>query len=67
MGFFVSAANMLISKVGIDLRGRDIGVTEKLLDRPQISPAVKHVGGEAVPEGVGRNLDVKIRRLGITL
>jgi hypothetical protein len=37
---------------GVDLRGRDRGVAEKFLDYPDVSPAVQHVRGERVPQGV---------------
>ena len=38
--------------IGIDLRGRQAGMAEEFLDRPQISSMGKEVGGEGVPEGV---------------
>src|SRR5437016_4763958 len=38
--------------VGIDLRGRDVGVAEHRLDGAQIRTALEQVGGETVPQRV---------------
>jgi hypothetical protein len=39
----------------VDLRGRQVLVTEQLLDDPKIRPAVEQVGGERVTQGVRRD------------
>ena len=39
--------------MGIDLRGGDVGVPQKLLDSRQIRPSLEEVGREAVAEGMG--------------
>ena len=41
--------------MGIDLGGRDISMAQELLDRSQIGPAFKKMGGEAMAKGVGRH------------
>src|SRR5579863_3912515 len=38
--------------VGVFLGGRERGVPEQLLDRPQVGAALQQVGGEGVPQGV---------------
>ena len=47
---------MLGGKMGIDLRGGDVGVAEQFLDRPQVSATAQHMGGKAVPQSVGADL-----------
>ena len=42
--------------VSVYFRRADIGVTEKFLDNPQISPMFQQVGGEAMPQHVRRNI-----------
>ena len=39
--------------MGVDLGGGQALVAEKFLDAAEISPAVEHVAGKAVAEGVG--------------
>src|SRR6476646_8972992 len=41
--------------MGVNLRGRDIGVAEHLLNRAQVRAALEQVGGERVTEGVRRH------------
>src|SRR5437870_13882552 len=38
--------------VGVALRGRQAGVTQELLDRPDVGAGLEQVGGERVPERV---------------
>ena len=42
--------------VGVYLRGREVGVAQHHLHRPQVGPALEQVGRETVPEGVGRDV-----------
>jgi hypothetical protein len=49
------AAQSLNRDVGVPLRGRQIRVTEQLLNRPQISTTFEHVSGSAMAHRVGRN------------
>ena len=53
MGVEVFLADVGAVHVGVDLRGRDIGVAEHFLDGAQVSPALKQVGGEGVPKRMG--------------
>src|SRR5512146_2277621 len=39
----------------VDLRGRNRGMAEQLLDRAQVGPTFQQVGGEAVPQRVRRD------------
>ena len=48
MGLFEAA----LIDVGIDLRGRNVGVTEHFLDNTQIGPIVEQMRGEAMPQRV---------------
>ena len=41
-----------MSKVGVNLRGGDLGVPEHFLNRPQIGATFNQVGGKTVPECV---------------
>ena len=49
----------LLVDVGVNLRGRDVGVAEHLLDDPQVRAIAEQVGGEAVPEQV--RIDIRSR------
>jgi hypothetical protein len=40
----------LLDDMGVNLRGRDVGVTEKLLHRAQIGAAIKEMAREGVAE-----------------
>ena len=42
-------------EMGVDLCGRDRGVTQQLLDGPEIRPALQQMGREGVTERVGRD------------
>src|SRR5215204_5222669 len=48
----VYLAQVVDSHQCVDLRGGHGGVSEQLLDHPDIGTAVQQVGGEAVPQGV---------------
>ncbi len=39
--------------VRINLGGGDVGVTQHLLDGPQVGAALKQMGGKTVAEGMG--------------
>ena len=43
-----------LDDMSIDLRGRDVGVTQELLHRPQIGPALEQMAGKGVTEYVRR-------------
>ena len=47
---------------GVALGGRERGVAEQLLDRPQVGPGPKQVGGEGVAQGVRRRAFGRPRR-----
>ena len=40
--------------MGVDLGRADVGVTQQLLDHPQVGPAFQEVGGVGMAQGVGR-------------
>ena len=42
--------------VGVDLRGLDVAVAEEFLHDAEIGAAAEEVGGEAVAQGMGRDL-----------
>src|SRR5437867_11836208 len=52
MGPEVDLLELLVRQMGVDLRGRDIRVTEHLLKRTQIAPSREQMGGKRVPESV---------------
>ena len=43
-------------EVRVDFRGRDLGVSQHFLNRPQVGTAFDEVGGETVAEGVGTHV-----------
>ena len=47
-------------QVGVDLRGRDVGVPEQGLNSPQVSPVLNHVGGATVAQAVRAGLGVEV-------
>src|SRR5439155_2855437 len=53
MGVLVLAEQPLLAYMSVDLRGLKAGMTEKLLDDPDVGAPVEQVGGEGVPQGVG--------------
>ena len=50
---FVHGSQSLTSHVSVDLRRPHIGVSEQLLNSPEIGSALEEVGRVGVPEGVG--------------
>src|SRR5690606_12193220 len=52
----VRGLHVLGGHVRVDLRRRQVLVTEELLDEAQVRAAIEEVGREAVPEGVRRGL-----------
>ena len=44
--------------VGVDLGGRDIGMSKQLLDDAKVGSAAEKMGGEAVAEKVGIDIGV---------
>src|SRR6186713_1530491 len=53
VGSVVGAGQVGEIKMRVDLRGRDVGVAEQLLDSAQILTRFKQMGGEGVAEQVG--------------
>jgi hypothetical protein len=53
--------------VGVDFRGRDVGMAEQELHGAQVGPALQQVGGEAVAHGVRRDLGAHPGHEGIAL
>jgi hypothetical protein len=51
----VGLPHVVLADVGVDLRGRDVGVAEQGLDGAQVGAALEQVGGEAVAELVRRD------------
>ena len=49
--------------VRINLRGADVGVTQQFLQNAQVHTRFQAVGGETVPEGVGRYLLGQVGRV----
>ena len=45
----------LASDVGVDLGGGDVRMAEQGLDDPEVCAALEQVGGEGVPQDVGRD------------
>ena len=52
MGFFKCPENVIRIHMGIDFRSADIAVSQKLLDRAQLSSVLKQMGCKAVPQGM---------------
>ncbi len=55
MELFVQPFQPLTGDMGIYLRGRQVRVAEHDLNAAQVRPILQQVGGEGMPEGVGRN------------
>jgi len=53
--FFVHRAELAVGDVGINLRRRDIAVTEKQLNRTEVGAVAQEVGGETVAQSVRRH------------
>ena len=52
----------LLDDMGVDLRGRDVGVAEELLHRAQIGAVLQKMAGKGVAEHVRRDACGSIRR-----
>ena len=50
---------MLTGKMGVNLRGGDVGMTQQLLNHPEVSPTSQHVSSKAVSQRVGGNLTLQ--------
>src|SRR5580658_9796177 len=50
------AFQSFLEHVGIDLRGRDVGVTEERLYDAQVRAVVQEVTGESMPQHMGAQL-----------
>ena len=53
--------------MGIYLGSTDIGVTEQLLYRPELTTGFQDVGGETMPQGVGSDLTFEAGPAGVLL
>jgi len=49
MGSVISLGKVLKIEPGIDLRGGDIGMTQKLLYRPQVTAGLQQMAGKGMP------------------
>src|SRR3989337_2639228 len=67
VGPLVDLPEVVARQVGVDLGGRDVGVTQHLLDVPQGHAATKHVGGEGVAQGVRGYVLAQVRGPGVAL
>lgn len=47
--------------VGVNLRGPDVGMAQKLLDVPDAGPALEHLRGARVAQGMGRDAVRQVR------
>ena len=52
---FDQASQPLLDDVGVDLRGRDVGVAEELLHSAQIGATLQEMAGKGVAENVRRD------------
>src|SRR5215210_1482764 len=64
MELFVDRPEVLPIHMGVDLRGRQVRMTQHFLHRPEIGAAFEQVSREAVPQGVRRNPLLDARSLG---
>src|SRR4051812_43664499 len=52
-------------EVGVELRGRHVGVTEHLLHRAEVAASGQQMGGEGVAQGMGAHAVRQPRALGV--
>src|SRR5262249_29221989 len=57
---FVHRSQSVTSHVSVDLRGPDIGVSQQLLDGPEVGATLEEMGRERMPQGV-RMEDASVR------
>ncbi len=55
MMLFDQASQPLLDDMGIDLRGRDVGMAEQLLHRAQIGAPLQEMAGKGVTEHMRRD------------
>jgi len=54
MGRRMNLLQLLDRDLGVNLRRRELGMTQQLLDEPDVGPAFEHQRGAGVPEQVAR-------------
>ncbi len=52
MCFMIYIENPVLCDVGVDLRGRQVAVSQEFLDAAQVRASIEQMGGEAVAERV---------------
>ena len=52
----VSGAQVLVGYVSVDLRGRDVAMTQQRLHRARVGAVLQQVRGKTVTQRVGRNI-----------
>ena len=57
----IDVLEVLLDELGIDLRGRNIAVTEHLLNGAEVCAVFKQVRREAVAQGVRRDILIDLR------
>ena len=61
------AAEVFRCEMCVDLGCRNIGMTEQLLDCPEVCPAVQHMGSETMSERMRGNIGAQISGLCVPL
>jgi hypothetical protein len=67
MSSFIDLPQLSLAKMGIDLSGSNICVSQQLLDNPEIRPVFQKVGGKGVAQHVGSDLLRYATPLGVLL
>src|SRR5690554_866827 len=53
VGFVVDLFKPVLGELGVNLRCRDIGMSQHFLDRPEVRPVLQQMSGKGMPEGMG--------------
>ena len=64
MGRLIYLPCLALTDVGIYLSGRQLGMTEQLLNDSEVGTAIEKMGGKGMPEDVGMNFFLKAGFLG---
>ncbi len=55
MRLVIDIGQMIQGQMGVPLRGRQTGMAQKFLYRPQVSPHLQEMGGKRMAQGMGRD------------
>jgi len=63
MIFGIDGTNPLFGQMGVNLRTRQIHMTQQFLDHPEVGAVFQQMGGKGMPQGMGAHFPVESQTL----